>query len=44
MAKILKVIWPRIIPENQGGFIKGEKIWDNFILVQEEIHSSLKNW
>ena len=32
-----------IIQENQIGFIKGEKIWDNIILVQEEIHSSIKN-
>ena len=32
-----------IILENQGGFIKGRKIWDNIILVQEAIHSSLKN-
>ena len=41
MAKRLKDILPRIIPENQGGFIKGRKIWDNIILVQEAIHSSL---
>ena len=34
---------PYIIPKNQGGFIKGRKIWDNIILVQEEIHSILKN-
>ena len=31
------------MPENQGGFIKGRRIWDNIILVQEAIHSSLKN-
>ena len=43
MAKRLKDILPRIIPENQGGFIKGKKIWDNIILVQEAIHSKLKN-
>ena len=43
MARRLKSIMPYIIPENQGGFIKGRKIWDNIILVQEEIHSSLKN-
>ena len=36
----LKRILPRIIPENQGGFIKGRKILDNIILVQEAIHSS----
>ena len=29
-----------IIPENQGGFIKGRNILDNIVLVQEEIHSS----
>ena len=43
MAKRLKDILMRIILENQGGFIKGRKIWDNIILVQEAIHSSLKN-
>ena len=43
MARKLKNILPYIIPENQGGFIKSGKIWDNIILVQEAIHSSLKN-
>ena len=43
LATRLKHILPGIIPENQGGFIKGRKIWDNIILVQEAIHSSLKN-
>ena len=43
MANRLKYILPDIIPENQGGFIKGRKIWDNIILVQEAIHSSLTN-
>ena len=43
IARRLKGILPRIIPENQGGFIKGRRIWDNIILVQETIHSSLKN-
>ena len=43
MATRLKHIMPFIIPKNQGGFIKGRKIWDNIILVQEAIHSSLKN-
>eukprot|EP00253_Pinus_taeda_P017362 PITA_17362 len=37
----LKPILPRIIPENQGGFIQGRQIMDNFTLVQEAIHSSL---
>eukprot|EP00253_Pinus_taeda_P012863 PITA_12863 len=31
---------PTIIPENQGGFIKGRKILDNIVLVQEAVHSS----
>ena len=43
MASRLKHILPFIIPENQGGFVKGRKIWENIILVQEAIHSSLKN-
>ena len=43
MASRLKYILPYLIPDNQGGFIKGRKIWDNIILVQEAIHSSLKN-
>ena len=43
MARKLKNILPYIIPENQGGFIKGRRIWDNIILVQEAIYSSLKN-
>jgi hypothetical protein len=29
-----------LILPNQGGFVAGRQIWDNFILVQEEIHSS----
>eukprot|EP00253_Pinus_taeda_P022064 PITA_22064 len=41
IANRLKLILPKIIPENQGGFIQGRKIVDNFILVQEAIHSSL---
>ena len=40
IANRLKSILPRIIPENQGGFIKGRKILDNIILVQEAIHTS----
>ena len=43
MENRLKTIMLRIIPENQAGFIKGRRIWDNIILVQEAIHSSLKN-
>ena len=43
MARRLKNILPYIIPENQGGFTKGRKIWEIIILVQDAIHSSLKN-
>jgi len=43
MANRLKNILPQLIPENQGGFVKGRMIWDNIILVQEAIHSSQKN-
>eukprot|EP00253_Pinus_taeda_P032235 PITA_32235 len=41
IANRLKPILPRIIPENQGGFIQGRQIMDNFTLVQEAIHLSL---
>lgn len=41
IAKKLKAILPDIIPENQGGFIQGRLIADNYTLVQEAIHSSL---
>eukprot|EP00253_Pinus_taeda_P031529 PITA_31529 len=41
IANRLKTILPNIIPENHGGFIQGRQIVDNFILVQEAIHSSL---
>ena len=40
IANRLKKLMPRIIPENQGGFIKGRKIQDNIMLVQEAIHTS----
>ena len=40
MANRLKGILPKLIPEKQGGFIKGRNISDNIILVQEAIHSS----
>ena len=39
IANRLKNILSAIIPENQGGFIKGRKILDNIVLVQEAIHS-----
>eukprot|EP00253_Pinus_taeda_P005903 PITA_05903 len=41
IANRLKHILPKIILENQGGFIQGKQIVDNFTLVQEAIHSSL---
>lgn len=41
-ANRLKCILPKIIPENHGGFIQGRQIVDNYILVQEAIHSSLR--
>lgn len=40
IANRLKEILPSIIPENQGGFIKGRQILDNIVLVQGAIHSS----
>jgi ribonuclease HI/exonuclease III len=41
IANRLKSFLPSIIPENQGGFVHGRQIGDNFILVQEAINSSL---
>eukprot|EP00253_Pinus_taeda_P032094 PITA_32094 len=37
----LKLILPKVIPESQGGFIQGRQIVDNYMLVQEAIHSSM---
>jgi hypothetical protein len=42
IANRLKALLPPIIPENQGGFVKGRHIVDNIILVQEAIHSSVR--
>jgi exonuclease III len=42
IANRIKTILPLIIPENQGGFIKGRHIADNIILVQEALHSSVR--
>jgi len=43
LASRMKDVLPLIIPENQGGFIKGRQISDNILLVQEAIHSSVKS-
>jgi hypothetical protein len=40
IANRLKHVLPNLIPENQGGFVKGRHIKDNILLVQEAIHSS----
>jgi len=40
IANRLKHVLPKLIPENQGGFVKGCHIQDNILLVQEAIHSS----
>jgi hypothetical protein len=42
IANRLKNIFPAIILENQGGFIKGRHIMDNIILVQEALHLSIR--
>ena len=42
ITNLLKGILPNIIPENQGCFVHGRYIVDNFILVQEAIHSILQ--
>ena len=39
IANRLKGVLPAIIPENQGGFVQGRQLAENFILVQEAIHS-----
>jgi len=41
MSNRLRDILPKLIPANQGGFVKGWKIMDNIILVQEAVHSIL---
>jgi ribonuclease HI/exonuclease III len=42
IANRIKKILPKLIPENQGGFVHGRQILDNIILVQEAIHTSCK--
>lgn len=41
IANRLNKILPKIIPQNQGGFIHGRQLVDNFVMVQEAIHSNL---
>eukprot|EP01018_Ginkgo_biloba_P014488 Gb_16744 [translate_table: standard] len=40
MANRLKVILPKLISEEQGGFVQGKQIADNVVLVQEALHSA----
>jgi hypothetical protein len=42
IANRLRRVLPKLIPENQGGFVRGRQILDNIILVQEAIHTSCK--
>jgi hypothetical protein len=39
----MKNIMPKLISENQGGFMQDRQIIDNIVLVQEAIHSSKEN-
>jgi hypothetical protein len=43
IANRIKHLLPRIILPNQGGFVTKRQIWDNIILVQEAIHTSVTN-
>jgi hypothetical protein len=40
IANMLNPLLSSLIMSNQGGFLVGYQIWDNFILVQEEIHAN----
>jgi hypothetical protein len=40
IANRLNPLLRSLILPNQGGFVAGRQIWDNFILVQEAIHAS----
>jgi len=39
IANRLKPILPRIISEEQSGYVEGQKIMDNILLAQEMIHT-----
>jgi hypothetical protein len=43
IANRLKPLLPKLISENQGGFLKDKHITDNIVLVQEAIHSNKKS-
>jgi hypothetical protein len=43
IANRLREVLPKIISENQGGFLQKRKIVDNIILVQEMIHTNRAN-
>jgi hypothetical protein len=43
IATRLNPLLPKLISENQGGFLKDKQITDNIVLVQEAIHSSKKS-
>jgi hypothetical protein len=38
----LKIILPKIISSNQGGFMQERQIMDNIVLAKEAIHSSVQ--
>jgi len=40
IANCIKPLLPKLILENQGGFMEKKQITNNIILVQEVIHSS----
>lgn len=41
LANCLKIPFPHLISENQGGYVPNWQIDDNIILVKEAIHSSI---
>ena len=43
LANRLKIILPKIISEEQTGFVPGRSILDGIITIQETIHSAIKN-